>query len=100
MNGRLVRFWGIGVIAVMVIPFILLPDLAEACAVCLAGESAGEDPAARGFYWGILFLMSMPFALVGSIGGWVFWKYRRAEEKTFHRAPIRLVWSQEKEMEH
>jgi len=36
---------------------------------------------ARGFYWGILFLMVMPFAVFGSIAGWLFYSYRRVQER-------------------
>jgi hypothetical protein len=29
---------------------------------------------------GILFLMVMPFTIAGSIGGWLFYKYRRSSK--------------------
>ncbi len=50
---------------------------AEACAVCGGGLTAG-DPMARGFYWGVLFLMATPFAVAGGFGGWVFYMHWRA----------------------
>lgn len=58
---------------------LLIPTLAGACAVCwIGGSSPDHDTTARGFYWGLLFLMAMPFAVVGSIAGWLFYVYRRA----------------------
>jgi hypothetical protein len=49
-----------------------LPTLAQACAVC----GGAED---NGYFWGVLFLMSMPFAVGSFIGGWVLYSYRRAQ---------------------
>jgi hypothetical protein len=47
-----------------------LPRLAWACAVC----GGAED---KGYFWGVLFLMSMPFTLGSFIGGWLLYSYRR-----------------------
>lgn len=63
----------LGVVAAAAVLFI--PDAAQGCAVCL-GASA-NDPFARGLNWSILFLAAMPFTIVGSIGGWLLYKYRR-----------------------
>jgi hypothetical protein len=57
---------GIGLIAVAI------PTLAMACAVCM-----GSSPADRGYFWGILFLMSMPFTVGGLVGGWLIYAYWR-----------------------
>ena len=56
-------------------PALLFPAIAEACAVCGTGLGVAGDPTARGFYWGILFLMAMPFAVAGSIGAWLVYRY-------------------------
>jgi hypothetical protein len=50
----------------------LLPTLADACAVCAGAED-------QGYFWGVLFLMSMPFAVSSFIGGWLLYSYRRAQ---------------------
>jgi hypothetical protein len=44
-----------------------LPGLAHACAVCV-----GASPEDAGYFWGVLFLMAMPFTVGGLIGGWLF----------------------------
>jgi hypothetical protein len=49
-----------------------LPTLAQACAVCV-----GSSPEDAGYFWGVLFLMAMPFAVGGLIGGWLWYHYRR-----------------------
>jgi len=49
---------------------LVLPTVAQACAVCVDGED-------RGFFWGVLFLMATPFIIGSSIGGWLLYLYRR-----------------------
>lgn len=49
-----------------------LPMLAHACAVCGGAEDSG-------YFWGVLFLMSMPFTVGGVIGGWLLYSYRRTQ---------------------
>jgi hypothetical protein len=57
---------------------LLVPATVQACAVCGTGPGVADDPTLRGFYWGILFLMAMPFAVAGSIGAWMVYRYWRA----------------------
>ena len=64
----------------------LLPVAAWACAVCFEGD----DALARGLNMSILFLMSMPFVIFGSIFGTVYITYRRAQR----HARQRLAWTQ------
>ena len=53
----------------------LLPAAAWACAVCFEGD----DALARGLNMSILFLMSMPFTIFGSIFGTVYIAQKRAQ---------------------
>jgi hypothetical protein len=71
------------------------PDL-HACAVCLTG-AASDDPTADAYNWSVLFLMAMPYTVVGSIGGWLFYNYRRAGRSGGRRKKhpvLRLAWRQ------
>jgi len=71
---------------------LLVPVAAQACAVCWTVAGAPEhDPLARGFYWGLLFLMAMPFAVVGSIAGWLFYTHRRANGSRLLQEPPGVV---------
>jgi len=63
------------VLAALAVP---IPGAAHACAVCGSGPGTPGDPLARGFYWGVLFLMATPFAIAGAFGGWLFYMYWRA----------------------
>ena len=76
---------------------LLAPVAAQACAVCWTGAGAPEqDPLARGFYWGVLFLMAMPFAVVAVIGGWLWYAHRRARGRRPRETSVQgLAWSQQ-----
>ena len=57
---------------------IFAPALAHACLVCLAGDSGPMEDA---YNWSVLFLMATPYAVMGCVGAWLAYKYRRAAAK-------------------
>jgi len=65
--------------------------LAQGCAMC--GSSMGtDDHVARAFSWSILFLLTAPYVLVGVVGSWLYFTYRRASGR--RRAPlVHLPWT-------
>jgi hypothetical protein len=65
---------------------LTLPTLAQACAVCV-----GSSPEDAGYFWGVLFLMSMPFAVAGLIGGWVWYHFRRGADGPISTTPRVIV---------
>ena len=73
----------------------LVPALASACSVCVTGDN---DPTSNAFNWSVLFLMATPYAVVGSIAGWLFFKYRRAVAKRDQdhatESLLHLAWSE------
>ncbi|MBF8254878.1 MAG: cytochrome [Deltaproteobacteria bacterium] len=84
------------ILAYSSLALILVPALAGACSVCVTGDN---DPTANAFNWSVLFLMATPYTVVGSIAGWLFFKYRRAATKTTEevaRQPaLPLTWNEE-----
>jgi hypothetical protein len=48
----------------------------------------GDDPLSQGIFWSVLLLMAAPFLVAGSIGGWLFYQYRRAQRPARHTAPV------------
>lgn len=76
---------------------ILVPALAGACSVCVTGGD--NDPTSNAFNWSVLFLMAAPYTVVGSIAGWLFFKYRRAAAKPGEQAArqpaLRLTCNEE-----
>ncbi len=57
---------------------------AFACPTCKDGI-AESDPAsqaqARGYFYSILFMMAMPFVIIGTFGGAAYWSIRKAREQ-------------------
>jgi hypothetical protein len=74
-------------------PF-LFRSAAHACAVCLSGSA--DDPLTDAFNWSVLFLMAMPYTVLGSIGAFLFYHYRRsvkrASEPSARRTIVPLTW--------
>ena len=64
------------------------PAIANACAVCWAGDGG---PIEEAFNWSVLFLMATPYAVVGSIAGWLFYTYRRSAAKRERNAATQLL---------
>jgi hypothetical protein len=68
----------------------VLPVVSWACAICWGGD----DALARGMNVSILFLVSMPFLIGGSIAGVLFVAYRRAQGRHWPYIMTKdLAWS-------
>ena len=68
-------------IAMALIMVLLIASVAAACPTCKDGL-AHSDPhgksIAAGYYYSILFMMGMPFAILGTFGGLAYLSIRRA----------------------
>ena len=78
---------------------LLFPShvLAQGCAMCQTVMPHGSEPMARGMFWSVLFLMTAPFVVGVSIGGWLFyqhWHARRAQRTTAPVLPLHLAYVQ------
>jgi len=78
---------------------MLLPaeTLAQGCAMCQTVMPRGDDPLARGMFWSVLLLMTAPFVIGASIGGWLFYQYynaRRAQRTPATVLPLHLAYVQ------
>lgn len=62
---------------------LLLASVASACPTCK--DNLAHDPAsaslARGFYYSILFMVSMPFVIFGSLSAYFYWEVRKARAR-------------------
>jgi hypothetical protein len=54
------------------------PATVRACSVCLTGDSG---PMGDAYNWSVLFLMATPYTVMGCVGAWLIYKYRRATAK-------------------
>ncbi len=78
---------------------LLLPAeiLAQGCAMCQTVMPRGDEPLARGMFWSVLLLMTAPFVIGASIGGWLFYQYRSAHRASRTPAtvlPLHLAYVQ------
>jgi len=55
----------------------------------LAENDPSHGGLVTGYFYSILFMMAMPFVLIGTFGGFAYWSVRRAraEKRTDERAP-------------
>ncbi|MBI3030714.1 MAG: hypothetical protein HYY64_14505 [Candidatus Rokubacteria bacterium] len=68
----------------------LRPADALGCAVCLSLTK--QD---MGFLWSALFLMGLPIALAGLIGGWLYYSHRRSAGRVRPGYPHLIVTEKE-----
>jgi hypothetical protein len=52
---------------------------AQACAMCQTVIPQANEPIARGMFWSVLLLLTAPFAVSATVGGWIFYQYWRAK---------------------
>jgi hypothetical protein len=61
---------------------LAVASVAQACPSCkyaLANHDPAQGDVVRGFFWSILFMLSMPFAIVGGLGSYAWFLVRRAK---------------------
>jgi hypothetical protein len=74
-----------------------LEALAQGCAMCQTVMPRGDEPMARGMFWSVFLLMTAPFIVGLSIGGWLFYQYRnarRAQRTAATVLPLHLAYMQ------
>ncbi len=67
--------------AIAVALLIALCGVASACPTCASGMDQGDEASRKminGWFWSIIFMMSMPFAIIGSLGGYMYYLVRKA----------------------
>ena len=65
----------------LVVCLLVVVGVAEACPGCkdaLAENDPDQARVVRGYFWSILFMMGMPFAIFGTIGTYLYLEVRRA----------------------
>ncbi len=65
---------------------------AQGCAMCATMVDGTDDPLARGLNVSILFMLSMPFLMVASVGTWFTYMYWRSRPR---QVPLRLIQREE-----
>lgn len=67
------------IISILIIVFFMSPSLLEAqCAMCRAALESGEDQEiAKGINNGIIYLMAIPYILMGALGYFIYKKLKK-----------------------
>ena len=63
------------VLALSVIGLLLVADFADACPTCKDGiseNSTEQSQIVQGYFWSILFMMGMPFVILGTLSSCLY----------------------------
>jgi hypothetical protein len=78
-------------ICLALVLLLLLQTAVLACPTCKE-NLAQNDPAhatlVRGYFWSILFMMSMPFLILGGLSALFWWEVRKAKLKKLREANV------------
>jgi hypothetical protein len=69
----------------------VLTQAASACPTCKNGLMEGDEASQRllrGYFWSILFMMSMPFAILIGVGGYMYREVKKAQAKSAAEAEM------------
>lgn len=69
--------------------------------MCQTVLPQASEPIARGMFWCVLILLTAPFAICSTIGGWLFYQYRcasRGQSFTASVTPSRTALSNGQEI--
>ena len=75
----------IGAALLLAVVLLLCTQTASACPTCKNGLMEGDEASQRllrGYFWSILFMMSMPFAIFIGVGGLMYREVKRAQAKS------------------
>ena len=93
-----IRLWSARAAALAVGLSLAAPVTAVACPLC--ASAIENDPVAAAFNSTTIFMIVVPFVLIGSIGGWILYRYMRGTRSVDESGPA--VWGpvwKEKESE-
>jgi hypothetical protein len=71
------------VVCLVVLAFLVVPSIADACPTCkdaIAQNDPHHQAMVKGYFYSILFMMSMPFIVVGTFGSMAYLSIRRARQ--------------------
>ncbi len=71
------------VLVLGLVVLLLLANIALACPTCKDGMENDKDQAnmVQGFFWSIVFMMSMPFLILLGLGGYFFYLVSKTKAK-------------------
>jgi hypothetical protein len=85
--------WIVTALLLVVVVFVFATT-ASACPTCKNGLMEPDEASQRllrGYFWSILFMMSMPFAILFGIGGYMYREVKRAQTKAAANAAAEVI---------
>ena len=82
------RVAGLASVVVLSALFVRSDALAQGCAMCSTVTTGAKDPLVKGMAYSIALMLAIPNVLIASIGGWLFYVYRRAAFRTAGALPL------------
>jgi heme/copper-type cytochrome/quinol oxidase subunit 2 len=78
----------IGRTIIPLLTVLMLATLCQACPTCrnAIAENVQQAGIIRGYFWSILFMMSMPFLILGGLSAYFYYQVRQARATQNHRA--------------
>jgi hypothetical protein len=73
---------GYAVPALAIALWLVSPAMAAACPFCKEALGAGGGDLVNGFFYSILFMLSMPFLILGGFSGYMYVLVRRARAES------------------
>ena len=79
---------GACIVVAATVVLLTVADFAAACPSCkeALGNSSGGGDLVSGFFWSILFMLSMPPLILGGLGSYFYWEIRKARQAQRPRA--------------
>ena len=77
----IVQRLSVGVAALALAACVPAEAFAQGCAMCQTYIAGVNDPLAQGLNWSILLLLSAPYALFSTVGGWLLYTHWRAHDR-------------------
>ena len=71
------------VLLIVACALLVLAEPALACPTCKDSITHGPNSSnlVRGYFWSIVFMMSMPFFILSGVGGYFYWEVRKARAR-------------------
>ncbi len=67
--------------AIMLVVIFVDQGTVMACPTCKDGLAHGQSNLVQGYFWSIVFMMSMPFLILGGLATYFYWEVCRARAR-------------------
>lgn len=77
-------------VAIAMLVMLVLVQIAQACPTCKDGLAENDPQHAslvRGYFYSILFMMAMPFVILGTFGSFAYISIRKAQSSVGQAVP-------------